>query len=61
MMNNKLFHINQMSTSQVANQLKKMKLETMLSIADVYYYANVFELHQPLSPCSFSKLSDNSG
>ncbi len=41
MMNNKVFHINQMSTVQVANQLKKLKLETMLSIADVYYYANI--------------------
>lgn len=46
MMNNT--NVNQISASQVATQLTNLKIEDILSVADVYYYANFFELKQSL-------------
>ncbi|MBE9068304.1 hypothetical protein IQ260_16755 [Leptolyngbya cf. ectocarpi LEGE 11479] len=51
MMNNTP-NVNQISAAQVANQLTNLKMEDILSVADVYYYANFFELKQPL-PSSY--------
>lgn len=42
-------NVNQISAAQVASQLTNLKMEDILSVADVYYYANFFELKQPLS------------
>ena len=41
---NNISNVNQMSADQVFTQLTNLQLENIFSVADVYYYANVFEL-----------------